>query len=424
VIRTITLCAVAALGLSAGAHAADPIKIGASLPLTGNFSVSGEKHEKGYQLCVDLINEKGGLLGRELDLIISDNRSDIGTALSQYERFINVDDVDLVFGTFSSKLTFPISAVLAKNGMVHPIPAGGALRIYTQGHDNIFYFQQNAAEYIGSSVEGVLKNLVDEGERPSKAALVHADDFFANAIAAGLLGQKVTDPGGGEVADLSPGYLADAGMEVVYTEKWPEEGFSDWLNLANSIKNSGADLVVGLTASAEEAVQLTRALKTVRANPKMLYLSQGTQAEYLEGVGADAAQGTLVHTSWHEAVPFVGQLAGEDFSNQDFQKAFEAKYGNKPDEDSAIPFAVCQGMEQAVIGANSTDNAKMGEWLYARTKEDPARTVLGPFSWNDVGLPVDRPFLIAQWQDGQLKFVYPTDEFEGVSDLVHPKPEW
>ncbi|MGX1099730.1 amino acid ABC transporter substrate-binding protein [Amorphus sp. MBR-141] len=422
-IRTITLCAMAALGFSVAAQAADPIKIGASLPLTGNFSVSGAKHEKGYQLCVDLINEKGGVLGRPLDLIISDNRSDIGTAMSQYERFITVDDVDLVFGTFSSKLTFPISAVLAKNGMVHPVPAGGALRIYTQGHKNLFYFQQNAAEYFGEAMQGVIEDRIPEGERPKTVAIVHADDFFANAIAAGLLGQKVTDPGGGVIADLAPGYLADANMEVVYTEKWPEEGFSDWLNLANSIKNANADLVVGLTASAEEAVQLTRALKTVRAEPKMLYLSQGTQAEYKEGLG-ESANGVMVHTSWHEDVPFVGELAGEEFTNQDFQKAFADEFGNPPDEDSAIPFAVCQGMEQAIRGAETTDNAKLGEWLYARTKEDPVRTVLGPFSWHENGLPVDRKLLVAQWQDGALKFVYPTGEFEGVSDLIYPKPNW
>ena len=45
------------------------------------------------------------------------------------------------------------------------------------------------------------------------------------------------------------------------------------------------------------------------------------------------------------------------------------------------------------------------------------RTVLGPFSWDERGVPMDRPFLVAQWQGGELKFVFPTDEFEGVADL-------
>jgi branched-chain amino acid transport system substrate-binding protein len=220
-------------------------------------------------------------------------------------------------------------------------------------------------------------------------AVVSADDFFANAIEAGLLGQKVKDPATDkEIADLAPGYLADAGIEVLMKEKWPEEGFNDWLNLANSVKRSGAEMVIGLTASAEEAVQLTRSLKTVGATPKLVYLSQGAQTEFIEGVGKEAADGVLIHTTWHKDVPFESTLAGKPFNNADFVKAFTAEYSVEPDEDSAIPFAVCQGIEQAILGAGTTDNAKMGEWLHARTKEDPVRTVLGRFSWDDVGLPV------------------------------------
>jgi branched-chain amino acid transport system substrate-binding protein len=419
------LAVLAGLGLLASSALAQdgPIKIGSSLPLTGNFSVTGEKHRQGFELCIDLINEKGGLLGRQVELIVSDNRSDTETAISQYERLINVDEADVVFGTFSSKLTFPISSVMEKYQMIHPVPSGGALRIWSQGFKHMFYFQQNAAELFGSSPVNLIRDLVPEGERPKTVAVVHSDDFFANGIAAGLLGRKVENPGGGVIADLAPGYLAEAGMEVVLEEHWPEEGFSDWLNLANTIKRADADMVIGLTASAEEAVQLTRALQTVKAQPRFLYLSQGTQAEFLEGLG-EATNGVVVHTSWHPGAPWQGTLAGEPFSNQDFQAAFEAKYGAAPDEDSAIPFAVCQGVEQAIRGAETTDNLKLSEWLHARTKEDPVRTVLGPFAWDERGLPIDRSLLMAQWQDGELKFVYPTDEFEGVAPLVYPKPEW
>lgn len=418
-LRTL-LASAAAVALMATTAQAD-IKIGASLPLTGGFSIAGAKHEQGYKLCVKMINDRGGIDGEKIDLIMSDNRSDPATAISQYERFINVDKVNAVFGTFSSRLTFPVANILAKNGYVHPVPAGGALRIYTQGHKNIFYFQPNAAEYVGSSLQGVIQDLVAEGERPKSAAVVAADDFFANAIEAGMLGQKVMDPAdGSEVADLAPGYLADAGIEVVYSEKWPEEGFNDWLNLANSIKRSGAELIVALTASAEEAVQLTRALKTVRAEPKMVYYSQGTQAEFEEGTG-EASNSILMHTAWHPAAPYVGLLAGEEFSNADFVKAFNDEYGEAPDEDAAIPFAVCQGIEQAIRGAGKADNVAMGEWLAARTKDDPVRTILGRFNWDDVGLPVDKPFLVAQWNGGELQFVYPTDEFPEVSTMTYPK---
>ena len=397
------------------------IKIGASLPLTGGFSIAGSKHVQGYQLCVDLINEKGGIMGEQVNLIMSDNRSDPATAINQYERFINVDQVDAVFGTFSSRLSFPVANILEKNGFVHPLPAGGALRIYTQGHQKVFYFQPSAAEYVGATLQGILEDLVPADDKPATAAVVAADDFFANAVEAGLLGMEVMDPADGSVVEnLAPGFLVDAGIEIVYPEKWPEEGFNDWLTLANSIKRSGAELIVGLTASAEEAVQITRALKTVQAEPKMVYFSQGTQSEYLEGTG-ESSNSVLVHTSWHPAVPFQGLLAGEPFSNQDFVKAFEAAYGQAPDEDSAIPFAVCQGIEQAIMGAGSTDNDAMSAWLKARTTDDPVRTILGRFAWDERGLPKDKPFLMSQWNDGELQFVYPTDEFEGVQSMTHPK---
>jgi branched-chain amino acid transport system substrate-binding protein len=420
---TTALVTVGIFAFAAQAQGAEPITIGASLPLTGNFSVSGQKHLEGYQLCVNLVNERGGVLGRPLKLVISDNRSDTETAISQYERLINVDKVDVVFGTFSSKLSFPISSVIERYGMIHPVPAGGALRIWSQGHKHQFYFQQNAAELVAESVEAMIADLIPEDQRPKTAALVHADDFFANGIAAGLLGWKIEEPGMGVLADLAPGSLADLGIEVVLEERWPEEGFSDWLNLANSIKRSNAEMVIGLTASAEEAVQLTRSLQTVRAEPKLVYLSQGTQAEFLEGL-MTATEGIIIHTSWHEKVPFEGVLAGEPFNNADFVSIFEKTFGRIPDEDSAIPFAVCQGVEQAIRGAGTTDNLQLSAWMHGRTVEDPIRTVLGPFAWDERGLPIDRPFLMAQWQQGDLKFVYPTDEFEGVAELIHPKPAW
>ncbi|MCY4186603.1 MAG: amino acid ABC transporter substrate-binding protein [Rhodobacteraceae bacterium] len=412
---------VAALTVLLATPTMAEIKIGASLPLTGGFSIAGSKHEQGYQLCVDLINEKGGIMGEKVNLIMSDNRSDPATAINQYERFINVDQVDAVFGTFSSRLSFPVANILEKNGFVHPLPAGGALRIYTQGHQKVFYFQPSAAEYVGATLQGILEDLVPADDKPTTAAVVAADDFFANAVEAGLLGMEVMDPADGSVVeDLAPGFLVDAGVEIVYSEKWPEEGFNDWLTLANSIKRSGAELIVGLTASAEEAVQITRALKTVQADPKMVYFSQGTQSEYLEGTG-ESSNSVLVHTSWHPAVPFQGLLAGESFSNQDFVKAFESAYGQAPDEDSAIPFAVCQGIEQAIIGAGSTSNDAMSDWLKARTLDDPVRTILGRFAWDERGLPKDKPFLMSQWNDGELQFVYPTDEFEGVQSMTYPK---
>ncbi len=419
--HALLVMAAAVFTTTAFAQTGEPIKIGSSLPLTGGKSVNGEKHRKGFVTCVEMINEKGGLLGRPVELIVSDNRSDVGTAIAQYERLINVDKVDLLFGTFSSGLTYPVSSVVNKYNMVLPVPSGGSLKIWTQGYKHIFYFQQNNGEYLGQSITMLINERLSKDQRPKTAAIVGAEDNIANSITAGLMGHQIKNPGGEVMLDMAPGFLNDVGIEVVYHEKWPEEGFSDWLTVANNIKRSNAELVIGLTASPEEAVQLMRALQTVKANPKLVYLSQGTQNEYKEGLG-DYAEGSVHTGSWQEDVKWVGLIAGEDISSQDYQKHFLERWGVAADEDAAIPFAACEGMEQAVRATKSLDNLVISDWLHARTKSDPVRTILGPFQWDERGVTKGRASLVMQWQGDKLNLVFPTDEFEGAKDFIYPKP--
>jgi branched-chain amino acid transport system substrate-binding protein len=400
-----------------------PIKIGTSLPLTGEFSITGSLHRDGYQLCVDLINESGGLLGRPVELIVSDNQSDVDTTLAQFERFINVDKVDQIFGTFSSKLTFPASAITEKAGYVHPIPSAAALRVYERGFENLVYFQPNAAEYIGASPVMMLNDLVPADQLPKTVALAWADDFYANAIIAGLVGDNVTfqnNDGTEKTVSLAPGELSKLGAEVVFKQQWPE-GFTDWTTLAASIKAANADYLFAPVTSADEGIQLIRALKTVGYKPKGIFMSQGAQAAFEEALGADA-NGVVIQASWHPLANFTGLLNGKEFTNQMFLDAYKAKYGIDAGEDAAIPFALCQGIEQAIRATGSTDNKVVHDWLAARTAEDPVKTVLGDFYWDERGLPINKSFIMTQWQDGNLEFVYPTDAFPGVKPLIYPMP--
>jgi branched-chain amino acid transport system substrate-binding protein len=361
------------------------------------------------------------LLGEPARVLISDNQSTNETGQAQIERLINQDKVSVLLGTFSSRITFAQTSVAEQNKMLYPIPSGVALQIYERGYKYLFNFQPNAAEYLGKSYSGLMKELVKPDQMPKKAAVVYADDFYANAAVAGLTGKKREIAGTDKVIDLAPGTLAEAGIEVVLEQQWPEEGFSDWIGLANSIKASGADMVVGFTASPDEAIQLARAFNTVAYQPSSVIMGQGTQAEFYEQVG-DTANGVMIHSAWHPAVAWEGTLAGKPFSNQDFIDAFKAKFNKDPDEDNAIPFATCQGVAQAISAANSTDNTILRDWFAARTAEDPVKTILGDFHWDEKGLPLDKAFLITQWQGGELKFVYPVGQFPGTSDLAWPKP--
>lgn len=419
----LVLCGSLAAPVAAEAPKGKPIVFGASLPLTGAFAVNGQKHKDGYEIWGKMVNARGGLLGRPVKIIVNDSQSNVDASLAQIERFINMDKVDLLLGTFSSKLSFPMSAIAEQAKMVYPIPSGGALKIYLRGFKYIFFFQPTPAEYVGNSISEMILKYVKPADRGKTVALIHADDFFANAIAAGVLGKKVQIPGVKEITDMAPGTLAQTGMKVVYSKQWPEEGFSDWITLANSVKASGADYLLGLVASPEEVVMVARAMKTVNYHPKGAYFCQGTQDEVKEGLG-DSVNGITIHSSWHKAVKWKGLLAGKKFTNQDFVNAFKKEFGHVPDEDEAVPFASCQGLEQAVRAVGSTDNTAIRNWLASRSKQNPVKTVLGDFYWDERGVAKDKPFIMTQWQNGKLEFVYPVGQFPGTKDLIWPKPKW
>ena len=100
------------------ADTSNPIKIGISLSLTGDFSADGQGFQQGYQLWADTVNANGGLLGREVVLDIVSDASSPDQVQTNYQKLITVDHCDLVFGPYSSLLTKPAS-VVANRYIVH-----------------------------------------------------------------------------------------------------------------------------------------------------------------------------------------------------------------------------------------------------------------------------------------------------------------
>lgn len=89
----------------------EPIKIGATLAMTGDIAFNGQQESKGLQLAVDEINSKGGINGRPLQLIIEDNKGLAKEAVSSVKKLISVDDVDVVFSVFIH-ITGPIKDIV------------------------------------------------------------------------------------------------------------------------------------------------------------------------------------------------------------------------------------------------------------------------------------------------------------------------
>ena len=102
---SLALTAVLVGALPVLAQAPAPIKIGASMSLTGTYAKPGSYQKEGYDICVEEVNAKGGLLGRKIEFVVYDDQSMPATAVKLYEKLITEDKVDAVMGPYSSAVS-------------------------------------------------------------------------------------------------------------------------------------------------------------------------------------------------------------------------------------------------------------------------------------------------------------------------------
>jgi branched-chain amino acid transport system substrate-binding protein len=411
----------------ASANSDQPVKIGVSLPLTGMFSIPGQNHKKGYQLCADQINAHGGMLGRKVQLIVRDNRSDTETVVNQTQRFLSVDKVDFLLGTFSTLLAFPSESIAEQNKKVYLEPSDSAFMSHSRGLKYNFGFTLKPIDLIGQTPVDAVSDFVGAGDikgadAPKTAAIIYQDDFFPDSITRGLIGGKLEIPGTGKSVDFGKGYLADKGIKVVYKRQFPGD-FNDWTSLASQVKSSGADMLFALTTPPAE-VNIVKAMRTVAYKPKGAFFSQGTYDEFKKSLG-DAVNGIMVWSTWSPEAQWQGTLNGKPYGNQDFVRDFQAKFHQPADEDMAQAFTVCQALANAVYATKTTDNTKIRDWLASRSASDPVKTIQGDYHFDDKGLTADRDVLLLQWQHGELRFIYPkTDVLPDVAKVEWPMPNW
>ena len=143
-----------------------PITIGASLSLDGQRSADGVAFERGYELWASDINARGGLLGRQVKLVILNDHSSPLTVVSNYQKLIGQDHVELTFGPYSSLLTTPASAVAARYGYAFVEGAGGAPAVFdtplNQADRNVFDVSQPVAASMLPLVNYVKKLAVHQ----------------------------------------------------------------------------------------------------------------------------------------------------------------------------------------------------------------------------------------------------------------------
>jgi branched-chain amino acid transport system substrate-binding protein len=135
------LTTVAAALLSAGLASqasAQTIKIGVNEPLTGPFAASGTYVVNGAKIAADEINSKGGLLGKKIELIIEDNKSNSTEAAAVAEKLITRDKVPAIMGAWGSSLTLAVMPKLMEYKVPMVVETSSSGKITTTGNTYIF----------------------------------------------------------------------------------------------------------------------------------------------------------------------------------------------------------------------------------------------------------------------------------------------
>lgn len=373
---------------------AEPLVIGISLPLTGDFSQPGGAAKKGYEAWVQMVNEKGGILGRQVKLDIVDDASSQEQVVTDYNRLITQDKVPLILGTFSSLLNFPASTVAENNHMVLIAPAGGSPKIFEPKPKYYFFAQQATGPRQAEAFVNYVLSL-PVADRPKTAAYVTQDDPFAAPVIQNM--QTL---------------LEAAGVKTVYSQIYPPET-TNFQPFASAIAAKKPD-IIAQGAVFEDGVNLAKSLIQIGYSPKMLFQTSAPSngAQYSDAIGIGNTEGIFYAVSWSEKSPTP--------LNTEFVAKYQALNGAGliPEEDAADAFAAAEVLQAAVEGTKGTDNVALMNWLHANKVE----TILGPLSWDASGRP-QGDFLLAQWQSGGVNIVAP--KAAATTDkIIFPKPAW
>jgi branched-chain amino acid transport system substrate-binding protein len=375
--------------------AAQPVVIGISLSLSGDFSDEGKAAMRGYKLWQAHQNAHGGLLGRKIQLKIVDDTSSPNQAVSNYENLITKDKVNFVLGPFSTLLTAPSATVAHRYGYAFIEPAGGGPAVFQAKLNNVFFAQPAPAVRNADVLAHYILSL-PKSKRPKTAAYPMLDDPFAAPPIQRL--QKI---------------LEKHGIKTVYSQIYPSET-TDYSPIIQAVVSAKPQLIAAGTQSVD-GYAMAKGLIQLGYNPKFLYIENGANSplEFPSKVGRKNTAGIFSSGDWFPQAKFTG--------NKQFIKEYVKRYGGPKsgqdiDTTTAEAYSCGQILTEAVKKTHSLSNKKIIAALHKGTWHG----VNGNFHWNKYGSPNGNSILV-QWVKGNLVPVFP------ASVAVHTpiaKPKW
>ena len=281
------------------ARAADSVKLGLDDPLTGTYAELGKNEQIGCELAIEQINAKGGILGRQAELLVEDSTSsDTGTAVQKGRKLIERDKVDFLLGNVNSAMAIALGQVSNEAKVLHIVTGGHTDSVTgTDCHWNVF----RVCNTTRMETNSVSKTLFTKYGK--KWYFITPDYAFGHTLQQGFEA-SLKEFGGTEVgADLTP------------------LGATDYSSYLIKAQAANPDVIIMLMAGQDMVNALKQAVQF--GLDKRFHIAGAQQElEVLEGLPPNARIGTWVF-EWYWNQPNVPHLA-------EFVDAIKKKTGKVP----------------------------------------------------------------------------------------------
>jgi branched-chain amino acid transport system substrate-binding protein len=364
---------------------AKDIVVGTSVALTGKYARTGQEQLQGFQMWVDDVNARGGLLGRKVVLKYYDDESKPDTGAKLYEKLITDDKVDLLIGPYSSAVTMAASTVAEKYNFPMVSSGASATEIWSRGYKNIFGLYTPAETYMIP----VLDFAKTKGLHT--IALIYENTEFPRAIASGVksIGKEL-------------------GMKVVFEEEYGK-ATTDFSSMIIKMKAIKPDMVIG-GSYLPDSVAFMRQAKENRLYAKIFCFAVGPALpDFGKNLGPDA-DGVMGNTMFESSLKHPGV--------KQFAEKYNAKYGHEPGYHAAGGYGAGQVLEDAVKKAGSLDHDKVRAALYSLDTV----TVFGRFKVDATGKQIGKHGYAVQWINGNRDIILPPED--ATAKLIYPFKDW
>ncbi len=395
------------VGMSLGsASAAEPIRIGFGMSLTGPLAPGGRQCLLAMEIWRDEINAKGGLIGRPVQLVYYDDQSNPANVPGLYAKLIDFDKVDLLVSPFATNQIAPAMPIIMERKRVYMALFGTGVNDAYK-YDRYFQILPNGPELKRSLSTGYFDVAMRMNPKPRTVAIIGADAEFSQNVLAGARAN-----------------IEQAGLKIVYDNSYPPSTV-DFTALVRAIQAANPDIVFVASYPAD-SVGMVRSVNELEYQPKLFGGAMIGLSFTAVKVQFGSLLNGIVTNDNYVPEPTMKFPGVEDFLQRYQQRAPQAGVDALGYFLAPFAYAAMQLVEFAVTATGGLDQEKIAAYLH----QVRFSTIVGDIKFGSLGEWEKTRILTVQYQHisgndvaqfkqpGKQVILYPPELKSG--DLIEP----